>query len=65
MILKVTGEEYKAKEEFNRFRIEFGKYELEMERVYDQQMCISSLSRIFNVISENAKDKDEPIIFQQ
>ena len=66
LVLKSSGKEYAAKDAYDKFRIEFGKYELEMERCYDQQMCFgSSLSRVFGVISDKAKDKEEPFIFQQ
>jgi len=65
LIMKADGNEYAARDAYNEFRVEFGKYELEMERCYDQQMCFASLSRIFNAISNKTKDKEEPVIFQQ
>ena len=65
LILKANGEEYAAKACFDKFRVDFGKYELEMERCYDQQMCISALSRIFNAISDKSKDNAEEVVFQQ
>jgi len=65
LMLKAAGKEQTAKDEFNKFRVEFGKHELEMERCYDQQMCFASLSRIFNNISQKSLDKKpEEIIFQ-
>ena len=64
LALKADGKEYSAKDAFDKFRIAFGKYELEMERCYDQQMCFASLARIFNPISDKANDQ-EGVIFQQ
>ena len=64
LMLKASGEEYAAKAYFNSFRVQFGKYELEMERYYDQQMCIASLSRIFNSISDKSRDTAEEIFNQ-
>ena len=65
LMLKAAGKEQTAKDEFNKFRVEFGKHELEMERCYDQQMCFASLSRVFNNISQKSLDKKpEEIIFQ-
>ena len=63
---KASGDEYLAKDEFNKFRIEFGRRELALESYYDQQMCMASLRRIFEDISESAKQKKaaEDIIFQ-
>ena len=64
--LKASGKEHAAKAAYDKFRVEFGKYELEMEHCYDQQMCFgSSLSRVFAVISDKATDTEEPFIFQQ
>jgi hypothetical protein len=63
LALKAEGKEYAARDEWNKFRISFGKYELEMERCYDQQMCMASLSRIFNAISNGAKDSAE-VVFE-
>ena len=65
LILKVTGDEHAAKAKFNEFRIQFGKNELAMERCYDHYMCMASLSRIFNVISDKTKDKAEDLIYIQ
>ena len=62
--LSAEGKEYAARDEWNKFRISFGKYELEMERYYDQQMCMASLSRIFNAISTGSKDKAEDVVFE-
>ena len=59
LALKAIGEEYKALELYKEFLREFGKYELEMERSYDQWMCHASLRQIFNKI---AVKTDEPII---
>ena len=65
LMLKAAGKEQTAKDEFCKFRVEFGRYELEMERYYDQQLCYSSLARIFNHISQKSLDnKAEEIIFQ-
>ena len=64
LALKAEGQEHLAKAEWNKFRIEFGKHELEMERCYDQQMCMNSLSRIFNNISVASKDKAEDVVFE-
>ena len=65
-ILKATGNEYAAKAAYNEFRVKFGKYELEMERCYDHLMCFGvSLGRIFNIVSDKTKDKEEPLIFTQ
>ena len=67
LAIKAVGDEQRAKEEFNKFRVDFGRYELEMERCYDQQMCMRALARIFDDISETAiekKAKAEDIIFQ-
>ena len=65
LALKAAGDELTAKLEKKQFRVEFGKYELEMERCYDQQMCFASLNRIFEIISDNApKKKVENVIFQ-
>ncbi len=64
LALKAEGQEHLAKAEWNKFRIEFGKYELEMERCYDQQMCMASLSRIFHNISVASKDKAEDVVFE-
>ena len=63
LALKAEGKEYQAKAEWDKFRIEFGKYELEMERCYDQQMCFASLSRIFTPISSASKDSAE-VVFE-
>jgi len=64
LALKAEGKEYAARDEWNKFRVSFGKYELEMERCYDQQMCMASLSRIFNAISDGSKDKAEDVVFE-
>ena len=65
LALKAAGEEIAARDCYLSFKKEFGKYELEMERCYDQQMCMASLSRIFNAIYKNVPTKKEEIIFQQ
>ena len=66
LALKAEGKEYAAKDAFNEFRVNFGKYELELERCYDHLMCFSALGRIFNSISKNATDKKEDtVVFQQ
>ena len=51
LALKAEGKEVEAKERFNEFKDYFGKYELEMERVYDHYMLMQALSRIFNNIT--------------
>ena len=58
LALKAEGKENEAKRKFNEFRVSFGKYELEMERYYEQQLCMASLSRIFNNISSVSKDRE-------
>jgi hypothetical protein len=65
LVLKASGDENAAKAHHNNFKSEFGKYELEMERCYDQQMCMASLSRIFNVISDKSKDNEQDVVYQQ
>ena len=64
LVLKAEGKEYAAKTYFNDFRIEFGRHELAIERYYDQNMCISSLKRIFDVISDRTSDAEEQV-YQQ
>ena len=51
LALKAEGKEVEAKEKFNAFKDYFGKYELEMERVYDHYMLMQALARIFNNIT--------------
>ena len=48
LALKAEGKDLEAKLEFEKFRVAFGKYEIEIERYYDHHLCIASLSRIFN-----------------
>ncbi len=59
LILKASGKEHAAKELYNEFRVDFGKYELEMERCYDQIMCFASLDSIFKIISDKAQKSDD------
>ena len=51
LAMKAEGKELEAKEKFQEFKNYFGKYELEMERFYDNYMLIQALSRIFNNIT--------------
>ena len=51
LAMKAAGKEIEAKEKFQEFKNYFGKYELEMERVYDHYMLMQALSRIFNNIT--------------
>ena len=51
LALKADGKELEAKEKFLEFKSYFGKYELEMERVYDHYMLMQSLTRIFHNIT--------------
>ena len=51
LALKAEGKELEAKEKFLEFKSYFGKYELEMERVYDHYMLMQSLTRIFHNIT--------------
>ena len=57
LLLKAAGEEQAAKDEFWKFREEFGKYELEMERYYDHVMLIHAYKRIFDFIVEDVINK--------
>ena len=57
IIKKAAGDEVNAREEFWKFREEFGKYELEMERYYDHVMCIHAYKRIFDFIVQDVIDK--------
>ncbi len=50
LALKAEGKEIEAKAKFLEFKNYFGKYELEMERVYDHYMLMQSLTRIFHNI---------------
>jgi hypothetical protein len=43
--------ELEAKSKFLEFKNYFGKYELEMERVYDHYMLMQALTRIFHNIT--------------
>jgi hypothetical protein len=61
LALKADEKDLEAQSLFKEFMSEFGKYELQFERYYDQQMCYSALSRIFNNIP---KEKQEPIVYQ-
>ncbi len=56
LILKAEGKEYAARDMSRKFRVDFGKYELEMERCYDQIMCFGSIELIFNISSRATDD---------
>ena len=47
MIPKCQGKHAEAKALFDAFFAEFGKRELEIERYYDQHMCVSAMRKIF------------------
>ena len=47
LALKAEDKELEAKEKYLEFQNHFGKYELELERVYDHYMLMQSLNRIF------------------
>ena len=49
--MKAEGKELEAKAKFLEFKNYFGKYELEMERVYDHYMLMQALTRIFHNIT--------------
>ncbi len=46
LIAKCVGHDYKAKEALERFKQEFGKFELEIERYYDQQNTFYALGSL-------------------
>ena len=46
MILKASGLNEESKASFNNFLLNFGKYELELERYFDQYMMSHSLGMI-------------------
>ena len=48
LALKASDEEEAARVKFREFANYVGKFELEMERYYDQHACIYSYNRIFN-----------------
>ncbi|MBR2884725.1 MAG: DUF4838 domain-containing protein [Clostridia bacterium] len=48
MALKAVGADLEASEAFMAFCEEFGKYEIEIERYYDQYMMAMSINMIFN-----------------
>ena len=48
MALKAVGADLEASEAFLELCREFGKYEVEIERYYDQHMMASSIKRIFD-----------------
>ena len=47
LAMKASGKDKEALEAFVPKMREFGKYELEMERVYDHTMCYRSWHRLF------------------
>ena len=62
LAFKAEGKEYAAREEWQRLRIEFGKYEIELERYFDHSLSLWSIGRILNSVSEFATDKPSPSI---
>jgi len=48
MSLKAVGADFEASSAFAELCDKFGKYEIEIERYYDQHMMYSSMKRIFN-----------------
>ena len=48
--VKCLGADASAKRMFEEFALEFGKYELEIERWYDHSLAIGSLSGVFAAI---------------
>jgi len=65
LILKALGKEHAAKAAFERFRIEFGKHELSIERYFDHRSWVTSFSRVFYQISGQASDTPEDIVYMQ
>ena len=47
MALKAVGADAEAAAAFEELLVEFGKYEFEIERYYDQYMMAASIRRIF------------------
>jgi len=44
LTLKALGEEEKAEKELEKFRVDFGKYESEIERYFDHFLCFTHLT---------------------
>ena len=45
-VLKAAGKDKEAVDAFKTFMVDFGKYEVEIERYFDQRMCFNSFERI-------------------
>ncbi len=50
---KAEGKDREALKMVEALRVDFGKYELEMERCYDQRMCFGSLNKFFHNMTDN------------
>ena len=55
MIQKAAGNDWKAKELSEKFEVEFGKYEIEMERYYEHGMCSYQINTWLCRAKANAK----------